>query len=182
MSPKSFFSRNSTPPHDTQTIRLSLFPVFRAKNANAWQVLTLINFDDILMPFDNRRIAGPEETQPVVFRREKCNSKPLVTTGMYFLNIISVVCNFNLFSYRYVAKGCETMAGKWTNFVQCVSWFNRSISWNEWNDPRSVKAIEAIAFFCLKRLQRDLNRDTGTIYYQMSYEALRRWAQVNCGS
>jgi len=40
-----------------------------------------------LNSFDNGRIAGPEETQPVVFGREKCNSKPLVTTGMYFFEI-----------------------------------------------------------------------------------------------
>ena len=36
------------------------------------------------MPVDNKRIAGPEITQPVVLREEKRLRKPLVTSIMRF--------------------------------------------------------------------------------------------------
>ena len=102
MCSKSYLLRDSLPPYPAETIRLSLGPVFRVKNANAWE--RLANIDTftfrVTMPFDNRRIAGPEETQPVVFGGEKCSYKPLVTTGMYFVYIISEVCNVKLFSCR----------------------------------------------------------------------------------
>ena len=37
------------------------------------------------MPVDNRRIAGPEITQPVVLGGEKRHGKPLVTAEMFIL-------------------------------------------------------------------------------------------------
>lgn len=82
MSAKSFFFTEFSPSPPTQTFRLSLGPVFRAKLVERLAKIETL-FSQNTMPVDNRRIVGPEETQPVVFVGEKCSKKTLVTTGMY---------------------------------------------------------------------------------------------------
>ena len=49
---------------------------------DAWQ--NRLVRESSTMPVDNKRIAGPEITQPVVLREEKRLRKPLVTSIMRF--------------------------------------------------------------------------------------------------
>ena len=50
---------------------------------NAWQ--NPVNRAPFTMPVDNKRIAGPEITQPVVLREGKRLRKPLVTSIVFFV-------------------------------------------------------------------------------------------------
>ena len=82
------------------------------------------------MPVDNRRIAGPEVTQRVVFTEEKALDKPLVrkeqNPPLFFsFHFVRSLSDF-VVNLRSLVMVYEEMAGRQTNFDRSVSCRNKS--------------------------------------------------------
>ena len=75
------------------------------------------------MPAENRRIVGPEISQPVALRQRKRHPKPLVITVTCFLKErhLSGLLTLPLFARRSEATVCGKIVEKSMSSVLCVS-------------------------------------------------------------